>query len=154
MNLGSNVVRHILSNVRAGLEGTESERRTASRIRSDELSLSLVPEVEQLLRRSGTDQSWVSNTAESHSRNVSGRGVDSFEVPDGLGGLGLEVLCEETCEKPNRVSDWRTKGGTVRTSSVFELKDTRVSPRLRGKGLNIEDFDEERISGPAASQFR
>lgn len=76
INLLSNGVVEILSNVRTERERTEGERRATSWVGGDEFSFSLVPEVEEFLRRGGTDQSRMGDSTETHTGNVSRRGVD------------------------------------------------------------------------------
>ena len=76
IDLLSKVVRKILTDVGSERQRSKGERRTTSWVGGDEFSFSLVPEIEEFLRGRGTDQSGMSDTAESNTGNVTRRGVD------------------------------------------------------------------------------
>ena len=67
------------------------------------------------------------DAGETHTGNVTGGGVDAFQIPDGLGGLGV-VIGEEA-------------------TTVFLGEDARETPLITLQSADIKNVDHQDVSG-------
>lgn len=69
-----------------GMRRVRGQSDDALQVRGfDEFGLALVPSCQDLRRRRASELTGMDNARESDVRDVAGRGVDSFKIPDGLG---------------------------------------------------------------------
>lgn len=115
---------HLIRRLRDNLTGM------ALGTRPNQLSLSLVPDLQHLSRGSAAQDTWVNQTGEAHARDVPAGAVDAVKVPDGLGGLRVVVLEE--------------------AAAVGLGEDAREAPGGVVKGLDVGDVDDEQVAGLGA----
>lgn len=76
------------------------------------------------------DQARVGDAGETNAGNVAGGGVDAFQIPDGLGSLGV-VIGEET-------------------TTVLLGEDAREAPLIPLQGTDIKDVHHQDVAGLGA----
>lgn len=101
---------------------------------ADQLGFALVPGREHFGRRCAAHDTRVNEAWEAHVRDVAGGAEDAFEVPDGLGGVRVEVAEE--------------------AAAVVLVEDAGEAPRLVLERLHVLDLDDEHVTGLGGFDFQ
>lgn len=122
-----NLIRDILSDVRASRLRWERDGRDGGTVRVDQRALTRVPRREQLRRGRGADEARVRHAREAHPGDVPRRGVDAVEVPDRLRGSAVELAgCSVHGGEDHGLRMWAFVVVVLRTeqaTTVLELED-------------------------------
>jgi hypothetical protein len=94
VDLLPNVVGEVLSHIGALGLRRKGHIGDSTRVGSNQTTLALVPSVEEFLAWCSSDEPGMRNSSEPHPRDVATGRVHAFKVPNGLAGLGIEVVGE------------------------------------------------------------